>query len=432
MRIAGPRDRRRVTAGGVLLGSLLLAPGASPAAAEGGQLCSSLTDPEAVEEEPTTDASVPLDQMQVREAQRELARQGIDSGEGAVVAVVDSGIAATNFDVLGFYPDGTQSPTLDSYHGTAVAGLIAGPERPDGKPVGIAPAARLLDVRVYDDDSGDEDKVALSTEGVTAGLNWMLTLEGLSEIDIVNVSLEVAPSPELEAAVAALQKAGAIVVSSAGDRAEAVEGVGDGEEEEEENTEPAGEDQVDEVGPAGYAGVVTATAAFDEGVDPTQYIVQNSAIDVAAPVDAGVSYAINAQPCLIVADEFPTSWAAAQVSGILAMLVSAYPDDTPEQIVARLYATATGTLDDDSMNPLTGRGIVQPLEALRRELDISKGGVVRTSTIKDEGSPRAEPPRDEADLLASTRENAVWWGLLAGGALVTAVLLRPVLARRRR
>ena len=44
------------------------------------------------------------------------------------------------------------------YHGTAVAGLIAGPPRADGSAVGIAPAAQILDVQVYDDPVDEADR----------------------------------------------------------------------------------------------------------------------------------------------------------------------------------------------------------------------------------------------------------------------------------
>ena len=38
----------------------------------------------------------------------------------------------------------------------------------------------------------------------------------------------------------------------------------------------------------------------------------------------------------------------------------------------------------------------------------------------------------QPDVLAATRRHAVWWGLLGGGALLVAVVLRPVLSRRSR
>jgi membrane-anchored mycosin MYCP len=53
------------------------------------------------------------------------------------------------------------------------------------------------------------------------------------------------------------------------------------------------------------------------------------------------------------------------------------------------------------------------------------------------GSVEHEPqlltvPEEPDDVLAKTRQDAVWWGLVGGGALLLAVVLRPVLARRRR
>ena len=43
----------------------------------------------------------------------------------------------------------------------------------------------------------------------------------------------------------------------------------------------------------------------------------------------------------------------------------------------------------------------------------------------------ATAPEPAPDLLATTRDNAIWWGLIGGGLLVVALLLRPMLARRR-
>ena len=50
-------------------------------------------------------------------------------------------------------------------------------------------------------------------------------------------------------------------------------------------------------------------------------------------------------------------------------------------------------------------------------------------------SPAATPvtlPQEDPDLLSDTREELVWWGLVGGLALAAALVLRPVLARRRR
>jgi len=141
-----------------------------------------------------------------------------------------------------------------------------------------------------------------------------------------------------------------------------------------------------------------------------------------------VSYGLNGHTCLV--QETSTSAAAAEVAGVLALLRRAFPEETPAQIVARLVNTADGTTDDPT--PLTGAGVVQPYEALTRPLAPDEAGGVERTVVHDDSSTRATAPEPEDDLLASTRENAVWWGLIGGGVLVVALMLRPVLARRRR
>ncbi len=79
---------------------------------------------------------------------------------------------------------------------------------------------------------------------------------------------------------------------------------------------------------------------------------------------------------------------------------------------------------------LTGHGVAQPVEALQRPLTFDDREVPETSETNNTVL-KAQAPRPEADVLADTRHDAVWWGLAGGGALVVAMLLRPVLARRR-
>jgi membrane-anchored mycosin MYCP len=158
----------------------------------------------------------------------------------------------------------------------------------------------------------------------------------------------------------------------------------------------------------------------------TDFLLQSSATDVAVPTIGGVSYALTGETCLV-GPEPATSWAAAEVSGVLALLMSAY-DEPPARTVARLYRTATGA--GDVTTRLTGHGVAQPVEALQRPLTFERGGIPETSET-DSTVPRARAPRPEADVLEDTRRDALWWGLAGGGALAIALLLRPLLARRR-
>jgi membrane-anchored mycosin MYCP len=81
---------------------------------------------------------------------------------------------------------------------------------------------------------------------------------------------------------------------------------------------------------------------------------------------------------------------------------------------------------------MVGAGSVQAMDALTRPMVIGEDG-----TDLGAGSVEHQPqvlnvPEEPEDVLASTRGDAVWWGLLGGGVLLLAVVLRPVLARRRR
>ena len=126
-----------------------------------------------------------------------------------------------------------------------------------------------------------------------------------------------------------------------------------------------------------------------------------------------------------------SAFAAAEVAGVLALLETAYDGESAEQLLARLYATATGTASVTANNMLTGHGIIQPLEALLRPLRPAKDGELPTSEVRDRDNAPVAVPESEPDLLESTRENAVWWGLIGGGALLVAMVLRPLLASRR-
>jgi membrane-anchored mycosin MYCP len=219
--------------------------------------------------------------------------------------------------------------------------------------------------------------------------------------------------------VAAAQDAGVIVVAATGDPSE------DSVPETPENGDPAIPVDIadDNLLPA-FDGVVAVntTPAGTDGYVPQL----NSDTTVAAPSAGGVSYAINGQTCRV---NLPsTSAATGEVAGVLALLWQRYPEDQPKQIVARLYNTASGTMDDPT--PLTGYGVVQPLDALTRPVDPQQDGSVDRAEPAVGADGPVSPPSTPTDLLASTRDDAVWWALIGGGLVVVALLLRPVLARR--
>jgi len=435
----GSRARAGVAAAAVLTGALGAGAGLGttvPAyAAEVEADCSQLSaDVSSTDTYATTRPSEPLEAMGVPEATAELQALGRVPGQGVTVAVLDSGIP----DGLGFtvqhspVPGVKQPPTY--YHGTAVAGLIAGPARPEeaGGAVGIAPGAQLLDVQVYDDPAAqaeDADISGITLQNVLDGLDVVIARARELNIKVATIALALPFDDRgIQKRIARLWKLGVVVVAPTGNRPS--EDTDTSYLVDDFAVHQPGEDARDAVHPADFRRVLAVNASMTglpDGTDPYTYVLENSATMVAAPTAGAVSYAAVGGTCTLEAPA--TSWATASVSGALALLQSYY-DESPGRAVSRLLHTANGRTDVP--NTLLGAGEVQVDEALTRPLAMDEQGTVLGDDGVIEQQQQVSAPEDPPDLLASTRANAVWWGLIGGGALLLALILRPVLARRRR
>jgi membrane-anchored mycosin MYCP len=392
---------------------------APPAAAEE-QACGDVQ-PKEPGEPPseTSRESDPLRQLRIAEVHEHLERRGVGPGAGVTVAVLDSGVSAAGGVTVAAGENVTGRAELQDSHGTTVAGLIAGDRRGE-QLVGIAPDAEILDVRVYDAPDGDGVEAdGVTADGIVAGLRAVLRHR---EVDVVNISLFVdQPDERIERLVDKLRRRDVVVVAAAGNRPASGEPLYD----EFGEVEP-GQDAVRRVFPAGYDSVVAVSAAVDDGSDAATVVLPNSATDVAAPVVGGVSVGVDGGTCTL--DDVVTSWAAAEVSGVLALMRSLDPGATADQVVTRLTSTADGRTDVSSL--LVGAGVVQPWEALVRPVTPADDGSLARATVSP--PPPAVAPEPEPDTLAGSRRRALWWGVLGGGALLLALVLRPLLARGRR
>ena len=146
---------------------------------------------------------------------------GLD-GEGLVAAVVDSGIDTTIPDlppskVIGWKDLvlGRETPYDDTVHGTLVSSVLAGSGAGGAEGRGVAPAAKLVGVKVI-------DQVGMSSLSLIAqGIQWVVENRATYGIDAMNLSIgdpvgcgagtDVA-SQAVDAAVAA----GIVVVAAAG------------------------------------------------------------------------------------------------------------------------------------------------------------------------------------------------------------------------
>ncbi|WP_307871697.1 type VII secretion-associated serine protease mycosin [Micromonospora sp. U21] len=324
----------------------------------------------------------------------------LSRGAGVTVAVIDSGVSAIHPLLKGQVLEGRDFNGLAANqgqcdlvgHGTMVAGIIAGKEGTGAPFSGIAPAARILPIRVLPDAKGTNDE-ALPGQ-IAAAIDYAVE----QGADVINLSLVTLPRPELEAAVKNALAKRVVLVAAAGNR----------QEQQQEKT----------AYPAAYEGVI-AVAGVDEQGGHVGTSVSGTYVDVAAPglnivgpAPGGDGY--RAEPT------GGTSFAAAYVSGVAALVRAAYPNLDPQQVADRLERTADNP--PDGHNAEVGYGVVNPYRAV--------SSLLGTRTDPPAGALPA-PARSD-DPLSWQRSAAIW--AAAVGGLLAALLLaaRPILVRGRR
>ncbi|RLP89359.1 type VII secretion-associated serine protease mycosin [Micromonospora sp. BL4] len=324
----------------------------------------------------------------------------LSRGAGVTVAVIDSGVSATHPLLKGQVLEGRDFNGLPANkgqcdqagHGTMVAGIIAGKEGTGTPFSGIAPAARILPVRVLPDTKGTND------EGLPAQIAAAIDYAVEQGADVINLSLVTLPRPELEEAVKNALAKRVVLVAAAGNRQE---------------------QQQDKTGyPAAYDGVIAVAGVNEQGghVDTS---VSGAYVDVAAPglnivgpAPRGEGY--RAEPT------GGTSFAAAYVSGVAALVRAAHPDLDPYQVAERLERTADNP--PNGHNGEVGYGVVNPYRAVSSLL----------GTRTDPPAGKLPAPDRSDDPLSWQRTVAIWAAAVGGLLAVLLLAARPILIRGRR
>lgn len=334
-------------------------------------------------------------------------------GEGVTVAVLDTGVDAHHPDL-----EGQVEPERDlvgfgagpgdaawARHGTGMASIIAGrghgAGREDGV-LGLAPAARILPVRVIlEDDDPQRGRARTEKAGALAdGIRWAAD----HGADVINMSLgddseSAHPEPREDAAIQYALGKGIPVVASAGNGGEKGNRVSY---------------------PAAYPGVITATAVTHLG-GRARFSTRHWYATVSAP---GYDI-VMADP----EDDYLSGWgtspAAAFVSGAIALIRSAHPDLSPAQVRQLLTSTAQdspeGGRDDDY-----GAGLIDPAAALEAAADL------RPTPQKPSPAAYADRyfgPGPTADDAADTGTSWLPW---AAGAVGMALLAAAAVLWRSR
>ncbi|KAL1857501.1 hypothetical protein Daus18300_010366 [Diaporthe australafricana] len=138
------------------------------------------------------------------------------AGEGTTAYVFDTGIRLSHdefegrasFGINGVTGSTTQAGSNSDTdgHGTHVAATIA------GKTYGVAKKAKVIDVKVFDGDTG-------SISAILTGITWAvndITTKGAQKKSVLNMSLGASAAPALDNAVVAAYNQGILTIVAAG------------------------------------------------------------------------------------------------------------------------------------------------------------------------------------------------------------------------
>lgn len=241
-------------------------------------------------------------------------------GAGVTVALIDTGVDSRHPDlrdrisgsrsfVTAYSP---MPPTAGSYrHGTAMAGLIAAVANNKVGIVGIAPLARIEVFEACWQLSPNMDAAACNTFTLAQALAAALE----AGIPLINMSIAGPPDPLLSALVQSGLKRGVIFVGSTSDEAGSF--------------------------PANINGVI--------GVSNSDHVQRGATLAVPA------THVMTLRPGSEYDFESGTSVAAAEVTGVVALLLSANSRLTSDSIVSLLKSTPADSAQpaSDSTQPLS-------------------------------------------------------------------------------
>ncbi|MCV7410459.1 type VII secretion-associated serine protease mycosin [Mycobacterium florentinum] len=348
--------------------------------------------------------------------------QKFATGAGVTVAVIDTGVDASprvpaepggDFVVK----DGNGLSDCDS-HGTLTASIIGGrPSLTDGF-VGVAPDARLVSVRQTSEafepkdsqpDTGDPNatpaagSVRSLARAVVHAANLGAGVINISEAACFKAKKQVDETTLGGALNYAVNVKGAVVVVAAGNVG------GDCQQNPPPDasipSDPRGWQGVQTiVTPAWYAPLVLTVGGVGQNGAPSEFSMHGPWVSVAAAADNVIALGPGGDPVdALSGKEGPvpiagTSFAAAYVSGLAALVRQKFPDLTPAQVMHRIIATARhpgGGVDDS-----VGAGIIDAVAALT--WDIPPGPPAPVDPVKAIQAPVPVPGPDHGPIDAVT------------------------------
>jgi subtilisin family serine protease len=250
------------------------------------------------------------------------------TGAKILVALIDSGVDTSHPDLVGAVTadfDAATDAARQHPHGTGMAGAIAARRTL----LGVAPRVGLLTVRAFGSTAGDAEG---TTFNIIKGLDWAAERSAR----IVNMSFAGPPDPRLHDALLKASRKGMVLIAAAGNAGP--------------NSAP--------LYPAADPNVIAVTAtdakdALFARANRGDYIaVAAPGVDILVPAPDG-TYQLTTG----------TSVAAAEVSGVAALLIERNPSLTPKDVRAILMRTAK-SLGPKGRDQDFGAGLVNAFKAV--------------------------------------------------------------------
>ncbi len=369
------------------------------------------------------------------------------TGAGVTVALIDTGVDASprvpaepggDFVIK----EGNGLTDCDA-HGTLIASIIAGRPALTDAFVGVAPDARLISLRQTSeafepkdqDQANQNDPNATVAAGsirslaraVVHAANLGVNVINISEAACFKVRKQVDETTLGGAINYAVNVKGVVIIAAAGNAG------GDCSQNPPPDpsipSDPRGWKGVQTVvTPAWYAPMVLTVGGVGQGGAPSGFSMHGPWVSVAAPAENVVALGGGGEPV----DALPgkdgpvpiagTSFAAAYVSGLAAMLRQRFPDLTPAQIINRITASARhpgGGVDD-----AVGAGSVDAYAALTWDIPAGSAPTpFKQFTVNRIEAP-APVPRPDRGPITAVAMTVIGLILALGLAALTGQALR--------
>ncbi|MET7681542.1 S8 family serine peptidase [Streptomyces sp. NPDC005423] len=318
----------------------------------------------------------------------------VSTGKGVKVAVIDTGVNANTPSLKGQVladevPKSVAYRATDDYdgHGTSMAELIAGTGS-DGGLKGLAPGAKIVPYRVQLEglkSGAEKDRTPEPAQALRAAAD--------TDAKIISMSFGGMTTDEDKAAVEYAASKGKLMIAAVG------------------NNAGAGKSGFIDY-PAGYP-YVLGIAAVDSSFTVSKISSYGNYVDLAAPGEAvpGWCDATFRSYC----DTKGTSPATALASAAAALIWSAHPDWTVNQVTRSLIDTASRSWAKGNPSKYAGYGFIRPREILgNTHYDAGPANV--DPLAKDNGgdllaksttsTPASSPPSASASSQAGQKASA--------------------------